>query len=132
MQALSTNSSMRSDVMNILGRLLIVQSQSQAQPEDNNTTTLRWIEPVSITADTVPSQFQALDFARPVAVAVFTQSPAEHWSFGILNKSGQTIQLRLHDCQLSEERSELIKQRFGKWMDVVADHATVELISEVR
>ncbi|KAI6750638.1 hypothetical protein HG530_014534 [Fusarium avenaceum] len=127
MHALSSNSSMRSDVLNILGLLLSVQSQ--AQPEDN-TTSLRWIEPVMIAADAVPPQLQALDFTSPVAVAVFTQSPAEHWSFVILNKAGQTIQLRLHDCQVLDERSDLIKQRFGEWMDVVANHATVELISE--
>ncbi|KAF4994063.1 hypothetical protein FDECE_13236 [Fusarium decemcellulare] len=112
-KALSTSSMMRSDVMGILGRLLSMKAHGQTDP-----ATIRWIDPLCLQRDTSPQpvQLTTLQHDRPVAIAIFTTHPFEHWSFGILRPNGQDLELRLHDCQPSEERSKLIESRFQKWM----------------
>ncbi|KAJ3506074.1 hypothetical protein NM208_g16118 [Fusarium decemcellulare] len=126
-KALSTSSMMRSDVMGILGRLLSMKAHGQTDP-----ATIRWIDPLYLQRDTSPPpvQLTTLQYDRPVAIAIFTTHSFEHWSFGILRPNGQDLELRLHDCQPSEERSKLIESRFQEWLPRSTHTGKIVLVTE--
>ncbi|KIL83946.1 hypothetical protein FAVG1_12853 [Fusarium avenaceum] len=125
--ALSSSSNMSGDVMRILGRLLSAQSRDETDP-----SSLCWIDPILLQTEAAshPAQLDFLSPDHPIAVGIFTTLPSEHWCFAVLKQVGQTIHLRLHDCQPSDERLGIIKSHFEMWVSASAQSNGIQVVAE--